>query len=107
MDGVVEAAVTTTESPSVDLITRLQSVDRFMQRLSNIQTNLEQLAPYLRDRGNPNRVHAWSDLVARTRATFTMEHEREIFDSMLGEPRGYESCSNDGLTLFDDEMNDD
>lgn len=86
LDGLTEAALSAPNGASMELITRLQHTDRFMQRLSNVQANLERLACFLGNRDDAQNESAWCDLLQQSRATFTMAHEREIFDGLLGKP---------------------
>ncbi len=102
MDGLTASAVGDGEAVSMDLITRLQSVDRLMQRLSNVQVNLERLARFLDSEGTQLTDAPWTALLKDARASFTMEQEREMFDSTIEQSKEFKrSCSGEAA-LFDD-----
>jgi hypothetical protein len=66
--------------------TRLQFADRLSQRLSNVSTNLVGLADLMQSSNLPITDTQRSDLLERTRATFTMEQERQMFDALFASP---------------------
>ncbi len=84
LDALSTAALATRNGDANELIERLQFVDRFMQRLGNVQSSLEQLAQRLNtDAANPNRED-WEQFLRHVRETYTMEQERDVFDATLG-----------------------
>lgn len=100
MDGITAAALSPDKEAAIELITRLQSVDRLMQRLSNVQLNLDRLAKFVTAETQIPRVSQWSEFMEQTRASFTMEQERALFDEMLSEYSKASSSSDDDITLF-------
>lgn len=106
MDALTAAAMSTGDATSIDMITRLQSVDRLMQRLWNVHANLEQFAQFLNKKHNSGEKMTWNDLLDRSRATFTMEQEREMFDAALGSSQVHTRDASNDLMLFVDEGSD-
>ena len=66
-----------------DTFMRLQFADRLNQRLSNVSTNLTGLAELVRSTERPITDIQWAEFLQQTRATFTMEPEREMFDALF------------------------
>lgn len=98
------------------IVMRLQFANRLRQRLSNVQTNLLRMAEFTRGNSMPAEEGLWSNLLEQTRATFTMEQERQMFDTLFGagpatssDPvlNSSASAQPEGLILFDDEVKDD
>ena len=84
-----EACPATTESRALQEAVRsatmhLQFGDRLQQRLSNISTNLAGLAKLMQSIDLPITDSEWGACLGSTRATFTMEQERRMFDVMFG-----------------------
>ncbi len=102
MDGLAVAALKPGETASADLVTRLQSVDRLMQRLSNVQVNLVQLADFMASESSTEEFADWSALLLRARGTYTMEQERNMFDKAFGSSHSECSSNADEPILFDD-----
>lgn len=94
MDSLTLSIVEGNTTDSANVITRLQSIDRLMQRLSNVQLNLDYLANYLGAGAHETEI---DELMENMRSTFTMPSERELFDQMTG----YQSHAS---TQLDDEM---
>lgn len=63
--------------------THLQFADRLEQRLLNVTKNLANLARLMRPTELPINTSEWATCLATTRATFTMEQEREMFDAVF------------------------
>jgi len=63
--------------------TRLQFADRLEQRLMNVAKNLANLAGLMRSTELPISTTDWAACLAATRATFTMEQERQMFDAIF------------------------
>lgn len=116
--GLDAGAISTRSNAATDavntLFLRLQFTDRLNQRVSNVQHNLVQLATYMRSR-KPLARQPWFELLEQARATFTMEHEREMFDAVFGAARGLanapfpkptESAQSNTHVLFDQERKD-
>ena len=62
---------------------RLQFADRLNQRLSNVSTNLAGLAGLMQSTDLPITDIKWAEFLKQTRATFTMEPERQMFDALF------------------------
>lgn len=103
MDAITVAALTPGERASADLISRLQSVDRLMQRLTNVQSNLVNLADYVLREADSEGEMSWSLLCDQTRQRFTMEQERNMFDNLLGDSSMNTPLVSPSLTFFSDE----
>lgn len=103
MDAITVAALTPGERASADLISRLQSVDRLMQRLTNVQSNLVNLADYVLKEADSEGEMSWSLLCDQTRQRFTMEQERNMFDNLLGDSSMNTPLVSPSLTFFSDE----
>ncbi len=86
----------------------LQFGDRLQQRLSNISTNLAGLAKLMQSIDLPITDSEWGACLDATRATFTMEQERRMFDAMFGAalPTAHpepDTGASQGPILFDGE----
>ena len=82
-------------------IARLQFADRMHQRLANVQVNLDALAELMGEK--PMSRKSWTAFLEQSRRTFTMEHERTLFDSVLGVDAPGESANEslgDNIALF-------
>lgn len=66
--------------------TRLQFADRLEQRLLNVSRNLAGLARLMRSIDLPITEVEWVACLAATRATFTIEQERQMFDAAFDTP---------------------
>ena len=62
---------------------RLQFADRMNQRLSNVASNLAGLADLMQPAEWPATDIKWREFLKRTRATFSMEQERQMFDAVF------------------------
>ncbi len=62
---------------------RLQFADRLGQRLSNVSRNLADLATLMQTVDLPITETRWSACLKATRAAFTMEQERQMFDAIF------------------------
>ncbi len=60
---------------------RFQAADRFSQRLSNVTNNLTALAKMLQEFPQQPWAGRWNELLQETRARYTMEEERRMFDA--------------------------
>jgi hypothetical protein len=60
----------------------MQFHDQLAQRVRHVREALADVHDELRAGGNPD----WGALLSRMRAHYTMEDERRLFDSVLGEP---------------------
>ncbi|MGB5352655.1 MAG: hypothetical protein WBN32_03490 [Woeseia sp.] len=68
------------------VVLRMQFADRLDQQIDNVRKNLTLLAEYIEaDEAGGNRL-AWSEFLQRSRQSFTMEQERFMFDTVLGDP---------------------
>lgn len=88
---------------------RLQFVDRLEQRLLNVSKNLAGLARRMRSIEMPITKSEWSACLAASRATFTMEQERQMFDETFNTPAGAFDAGTgkpQEPVLFDTEAND-
>ena len=82
-------------------IARLQFADRLHQRLSNVKGNLDALADLLGE--SPLSDTRWSNFLESSRAAFTMESERVLFDQILDTSPASESANEslgDNIALF-------
>ncbi len=61
----------------------MQFYDAMTQKLTHISENLQDLADSIADSGRVDRPSAWHALKQRTRARFTMESERRVFDALM------------------------
>jgi len=98
----IRGDITSLDAAANKTIARLQFADRMHQRLTNVQTNLDALAVLIGEKTmSPKR---WSAFLEESRATFTMEHERSLFDSMVGGRSDDESANDsigDNIALFE------
>lgn len=102
MDGLTAAIMSAGAEAPADLLTRLQSVDRLMQRLTNVYENLARMANFLGDAESRDRGESWAVMLEEARNSFTMEQERELFDAMLnGMGKPARRCG-DNVMLFDE-----
>lgn len=82
-------------------IARLQFADRLHQRLSNVKGNLDALADLLGE--SPMSRKRWDNFLEQSRAAFTMESERVLFDQILDTSPTGESANEslgDNIALF-------
>ena len=63
------------------IFAHLQFADRLHQRLRNIEKNLVRLAGLLASGDATLDNDAWKVFLVQTRESFTMEHERQLFDA--------------------------
>jgi len=63
--------------------THLQFADRLEQRLSNVSKNLKNLAQLMQSIDLPITDAEWRACLIASRATFTMEQERQMFDAIF------------------------
>lgn len=86
------------------IVLRMQFADRLDQQIDNVRKNLLLLAAYAETQRGRESESAWTELLQRSRQSFTMEHERFIFDTVLGDARAAKNadrtCSY--AVLFDD-----
>lgn len=101
LDGLTEMVMGERESVSAELITRLQSVDRFMQRLTNVQVDLERLVRFMALAEVNEQQARWDEFLEQTRATFTMECERNLFDSLFNGVADPVRRTSNEIMLFD------
>lgn len=67
------------------VVLRMQFADRLDQQIDNVRKNLSLLAEYMEaDEAGGNRL-AWSEFLQCSRQSFTMEQERFMFDTVLGD----------------------
>ena len=85
---------------------RLQFADRLQQRLTNIAENLTRLAKLMQSIDLPITDAQWSEYLDTTRAKFTMEQERQMFDVMFGTATEPGPAASDTSVLFDTEANE-
>ncbi len=69
------------QSVVMDAIARLQFADRLKQRLANVCRNLQASADFLRSGDAPASDAELTDFLEAIRASFSMEHERNMFDT--------------------------
>ena len=91
---------------------RLQFADRLNQRLSNVRKNLVALAELMQSTDLPIVDSSWIGFLKQTRATFTMEQERQMFDAMFAASAAVDGAdpateASHGPTLFDGEFGND
>ncbi len=84
MDGVAAALLRQESANSDDILVRLQSVDRLMQRLSNVSRNLVRLEDLVRDDSVEHFDETWARILLGVRESFTMTEERKLFDEVIG-----------------------
>ena len=97
MDKLTSCIFEDESHPSTEVITRLQSIDRFMQRLRNVKSNLNHLAAHME--GDANEA-SLQDLATQLRSSFTMSSERELFDAMTGVECQTKDQADDTVELF-------
>jgi len=77
------------------VVTKLQSIDRLMQRLGNVNTNLKRVEQFLELDDDAVTDDDWQELLIAAKAMYTMAQERELFDqyfsSTLNEERSERS----------------
>ena len=64
-------------------IMAIQFYDAMTQKLTHISESLQALADVMADPGRVDRPSAWHALKQRTRARFTVESERRVFDALM------------------------
>ncbi len=88
-------------------IARLQFADRLHQRLSNVKGNLDALAELLGETTLSGK--RWNLFLESSRAAFTMESERVLFDQILDTSPESESANEslgDNIALFSPKSGD-
>ena len=88
---------------------RLQFVDRLQQRLSNVAKNLTALAKIMESAKLPITDTRWREFLEKTRASFTMVQERQMFDAAFevcasSAIDGQDSAPSHEPVLFDEEV---
>ncbi len=79
----MSAACSTLAKKIEAAIMAIQFYDAMTQKLTHISENLRALADSMTDPGPVNRHGAWHALKQQTRARFTMESERRVFDALM------------------------
>lgn len=74
---------------------RFQAADRFSQRLGNVTNNLTALAEMLQEFPRQRWAGRWSEFLQETRARYTTEDERRVFDATFDGSAAKESFSGD------------
>ena len=97
MDSLTMAVVRGDGKNSAELLVRLQSIDRLMQRLDNVKANLGYVVRHLE---MDDEVSDMDTLTAAMRASFTMPSERELFDATVGNGPDHAARSDDEVVLF-------
>ncbi|TCJ15986.1 hypothetical protein EZJ19_05880 [Parasulfuritortus cantonensis] len=64
-------------------IVAFQFYDRLSQRLTHVSHSLENLGSIVGDSARLYNPHAWRELQDQIRSRYTMEDEREMFDTLL------------------------
>lgn len=67
------------------VVLRMQFADRLDQQIDNVRKNLLLLADYVETQQDTESDLAWAELLRRARQSYTMEQERFIFDTVLGD----------------------
>ncbi len=81
--GNMSASCSTLAKKIEAAIMAIQFYDAMTQKLTHISENLRALADSMTDPGRVNRSGAWHALKQQTRARFTMESERRVFDALM------------------------
>ncbi|MDQ3563745.1 MAG: hypothetical protein M3436_06275 [Pseudomonadota bacterium] len=81
--GNVSASCSTLAKKVEAAIMAIQFYDAMTQKLTHISENLRVLADFIADPGRVRLPCEWHDLRQRTRARFTMESERRVFDALM------------------------
>lgn len=81
--GNVSASCATLAKKVEAAIMAMQFYDAMTQKLTHISENLQALADSIADPSQVNRPSAWHALKQQTRARFTMETERRVFDALM------------------------
>ncbi|MGH8511478.1 MAG: hypothetical protein ACREU9_01650 [Gammaproteobacteria bacterium] len=81
--GNLPASCSTLAKKVEAAIMAIQFYDAMTQKLTHISENLQALAYFIADPGRVDRPSAWHALKQRTRARFTMESERRVFDALM------------------------
>ncbi len=81
--GNVSASCSSLAKKVETAIMAIQFYDAMTQKLTHISENLQALADSMADPGRVNQPIAWHALKQRTRARFTMESERRVFDALM------------------------
>ena len=94
-----------------NITTRLQFADRLNQRLSNVSNSLVGLAELMESTDLPITNIKWTGFLNQTRATFTMEQERQMFDAIFGASATVVDTdpttdASQDLTIFDGDTKD-
>ncbi|MGH8536189.1 MAG: hypothetical protein ACREXM_06895 [Gammaproteobacteria bacterium] len=82
-EGNVSASCSTLAKKVEAAIMAIQFYDAMTQKLTHISENLQALADSIAEPGGVDRPSAWHALKQRTRARFTMESERRVFDALM------------------------
>lgn len=81
--GIVPASCSTLAKKVEAAIMAIQFYDAMTQKLTHISENVRALADLMADPVGADRPCEWHDLQQRTRARFTMESERRVFDALM------------------------
>ncbi|MGH8534607.1 MAG: hypothetical protein ACREV1_18310, partial [Gammaproteobacteria bacterium] len=81
--GNVSASCSTLAKKIEAAIMAIQFYDAMTQKLTHISENLQALADFMADPGRADRPSACHALKQQTRARFTMESERRVFDALM------------------------
>lgn len=97
MDNLTKAVVRGEGDNRAELLVRLQSIDRLMQRLDNVKANLGYVVRHLE---LDEEVADLASLTAAMRSSFTMPSERELFDAVVGTGPDLAARSDEKVVLF-------